>query len=127
MFSVISRTASLNSSLFELHLFLFLDYDEASAPPSTPPSEYSMSSPVWGPDGMLGSVWGSKFWVLALLCASWDETAPPPVALSFAHTLSPQPGALAPIISSSFPKVFPLETPILVVLRIVHKGQQALD
>ncbi|KAF7815275.1 uncharacterized protein G2W53_029244 [Senna tora] len=26
-----------------------------------------------------------------------------------------------------FPQVFPLETPILVVLRIVHKGQQALD
>ncbi|KAF7838956.1 uncharacterized protein G2W53_007438 [Senna tora] len=37
MFSVMWRTASLNSSLFELHLFLFLDPDEASAPQSTPP------------------------------------------------------------------------------------------
>ncbi|KAF7807331.1 Retrovirus-related Pol polyprotein from transposon TNT 1-94 [Senna tora] len=39
---------------FELHLLLFLDPDEASVPPLTPgPSENSMSSPVWGPNGML--------------------------------------------------------------------------
>ncbi|KAF7801557.1 kinesin KP1-like isoform X1 [Senna tora] len=95
MFSVISRTASLNSSLFELHRFLFLDPDEASDPPSTPPlSEYSMSSLAWGTDGTLP-----------------QSTAR---SLSLHHLLQ-------------FPQVFPLETPVLVVLRIVHKGQQALD
>ncbi|KAF7827031.1 flagellin N-methylase [Senna tora] len=35
MFSVISRTASLNSSLFELHLFHFINPEKASPPPST--------------------------------------------------------------------------------------------
>ncbi|KAF7841305.1 sister chromatid cohesion protein PDS5-like protein [Senna tora] len=57
MFSVISRTASLNSSLFELHLFLFLYLDQAFVPHSTPgPLENSMSSPVWGPNSTLWSV-----------------------------------------------------------------------
>ncbi|KAF7814670.1 sister chromatid cohesion protein PDS5-like protein [Senna tora] len=38
--SVISRTTSFKSSLFPLHLFLFLEPDEASVPPSTAgPSE----------------------------------------------------------------------------------------